>query len=346
MTLTKGYAAKDQHTQLAPWNFNRRELGPNDVQLDILFCGVCHSDLHQIREDWYPGVFPMVPGHEIVGRVKNVGANVTKYKVGDAVAVGNMVDSCRICDNCKQGLEQYCTNHISLTYNGTEQNGSPTYGGYSDNIIVHEDFTFSISEKLDMAAVAPLLCAGVTVWSPLRNYKVGKGHQLAVLGLGGLGHMAVKFGVALGAEVTVLSTSPAKEADARKLGAHNFVVTKDAEQMKEVAGTFDFILDTVSADHDFEPYLQLLKAKGIIIVLGLPSAPISVSLIGIVFGAKSIAGSLIGGVPETQEMLDYCAEHNIVSDVEIINMKDIHTAFDRMINGDVRYRFVIDMSTL
>lgn len=346
MIKAKGYAAADQHTALAPWNFERREVGPHDVQVEILYCGVCHSDLHQIKDDWGGATFPMVPGHEIVGKVISVGEHVKKFKLGQSVAVGNMVDSCQQCANCKDGLEQYCDNHISFTYNSTEQNGLPTYGGYSNTIVVKEEFVFSISNELNMAAVAPLLCAGITVWSPFRHWNVGPGHKVAVLGLGGLGHMAVKFAVAFGAEVTVLSTSPSKEADAKQLGAHNFVVTRDADQMKSVAGKFDFILDTVSADHDFNPYLQLLRTNGMIIVVGLPSEPASIALPNIVFGRKGIVGSLIGGVPETQEMLDYCAQHQIVSDIEIIDIKDIYSAFERMSKGDVRYRFVIDMATL
>ncbi len=346
MIQAKGYAAQDKSSELAPWNFHRREVGPHDIQIAIRYCGVCHSDLHQIRDDWGGATFPMIPGHEIVGIVTNAGTHVKKVQAGQWVAVGNMVDSCRICDNCRQGLEQYCTTHISFTYNSTEQNGLPTYGGYSNIIVVHEDFVFTVSEKLDMSAVAPLLCAGITVYSPLRHWKVGEGHRLAVLGLGGLGHMAVKFGVAFGAEVTVLSTSPAKEADAKALGAHRFLVTRDAEQMKSAAGYFDFILDTVSADHAFDPYLALLRTNGTHIVLGLPSEPATFRLGNIVFGRKSMAGSLIGGIPETQEMLDYCAGHHIVADVELIDMKNIYVAFDRMVKGDVRYRFVIDMATL
>ncbi|HWK03307.1 MAG TPA: NAD(P)-dependent alcohol dehydrogenase [Puia sp.] len=347
MIQTKGYAAQNKDTKLAPWSFERRELKPRDVQFDILYCGVCHSDLHQIKDEWGGAIFPMVPGHEIVGRVVKVGSQVKKFKVGDLAGTGCLVDSCRICDNCEDGLEQYCTNGHSQTYNGLEQDKkTPTYGGYSNTIVVHEDFVLSISEKLDLAAVAPLLCAGITTYSPLRYWKVGKEHKVAVLGLGGLGHMGVKFAVSFGAEVTVLSTSPKKEADARKLGAHKFVVTTDPEQVKAVSGYFDFILDTVSADHDMNLYLSLLKTNGTHICVGAPPEPSPVHSFSVIVGRKSLAGSMIGGLPETQEMLDYCAAHDIVSDIELIDIKDIYSAYDRMLKGDVRYRFVIDMASL
>jgi uncharacterized zinc-type alcohol dehydrogenase-like protein len=347
MITTKAYAAQNEHTPLAPWTFERREVGPHDVQFDILFCGVCHSDLHQIKNDWFPGIFPMVPGHEIVGRVVKVGDHVKKFKIGDLAGTGCLVDSCRVCENCQQDLEQYCLNGSSQTYNGLEQDGkTPTYGGYSNTIVVHEDFVLRVSNKLNLAAVAPLLCAGITTYSPLRYWKVGKGHKLAVLGLGGLGHMAVKFGVAFGAEVTVLSTSPKKEEDAKKLGAHHFVVTTDPDQVAAARGTFDFILDTVSAEHDFNMYLSLLRTNGVHICVGVPPKPAQIAAFSLLGGRKSLAGSGIGGLAETQEMLDYCAENNIVSDIEMIDIKDIHAAYDRMVKGDVRYRFVIDMATL
>lgn len=347
MIPAKGYAAQSHNSDLAPWQFERRELKPHDVQFDIQFCGVCHSDLHQIRNDWAPGIFPMVPGHEIVGTVVAVGSHVTKFKIGDLAGTGCLVDSCRVCENCEQGLEQYCLNGSSATYNGYEQDRkTPTYGGYSNTIVVHEDFTLHISDKLDLAATAPLLCAGITTYSPLRHWKVGKGHKLGVLGLGGLGHMAVKFGVAFGAEVTVLSTSPEKETDARRLGAHKFVVTKDEEQVKNAKGYFDFILDTVSAPHDMSMYLTMLRTNGVHICVGAPPESYSVHPFKIISGRKSLAGSGIGGLPETQEMLDFCAQHGIVSDIELIDIKDITQAYDRMIKGDVRYRFVIDMATL
>ena len=346
MTQTKGYAAQSPTTDLAPWDFERREVGPNDVQINIAYCGVCHSDLHQIKNDWFPGIFPMVPGHEIVGTIVKVGADVKKFAEGDLAGVGCMVDSCRTCDNCKEGLEQYCDNGNVGTYNSKGKDGVPTYGGYSNNIVVHEDFALHISEKLSLAAVAPLLCAGITTYSPLKHWKVGKGHKLAVLGLGGLGHMAVKFGVAFGAEVTVLSTSASKEEAAKALGAHHFVVTKDAAQVAAVKNSYDFILDTVSADHDMNMYLSLLKTNGVHICVGAPSNPHSITAFALIGGRKSVAGSGIGGIAETQEMLDYCAEHNIVSDIEVIDIKDITASYARMEKGDVRYRFVIDMATL
>lgn len=347
MIATKGYAAQNAETDLAPWNFERRDVGPHDVQFEILFCGVCHSDLHQIRNDWFEGIFPMVPGHEIVGRVVKVGDHVKKFKVGDLAGTGCMVDSCQVCENCKQDLEQYCLEGNTQTYNNLARDGkTPTYGGYSDTIVVREEFVLHVSDKLNLAAVAPLLCAGITTYSPLKHWKVGKGHKLAVLGLGGLGHMAVKFGVAFGAEVTVLSTSPKKEEDAKKLGAHHFVVTTDAEQVKAARGTFDFILDTVSAEHDFNMYLSLLSTNGVHICVGVPPKPAEIAAFSLIGGRKSLAGSSIGGIAETQEMLDFCAAHNIVSEIEIIDMKDIHHAYERMEKGDVRYRFVIDMATL
>lgn len=346
MIQAKGYAAQSPETDLSPWNFERREVGPHDVQFSISYCGVCHSDLHQIKNDWFPGIFPMVPGHEIVGTVTKVGDHVKKFKVGQLAAVGCMVDSCRVCENCTQGLEQYCLDGNVWTYNSLGKDKQPTYGGYSNTIVVHEDFVLRISDKLSLPAVAPLLCAGITTYSPLKHWKVGKGHKLGVLGLGGLGHMAVKFGVAFGAEVTVLSTSPSKEADAKKLGAHKFVVTSDAKQVEGVKGYFDFILDTVSAPHDLNFYLSLLRTDGTHITVGIPPKPYEVIPFNLVGGRKSLAGSGIGGIPETQEMLDFCAANGIVSDIELIDIKNIHTAYDRMVKGDVRYRFVIDMATL
>lgn len=347
MIEAKGYAAQDPQSALAPFQFQRREVGPHDVQFDILFCGVCHSDLHQIRDEWGGSIFPMVPGHEIVGRVTAVGEHVTKFKAGDLAGVGCLVDSCRHCENCEVGLEQYCLNGASQTYNGYEQDRkTPTYGGYSNVIVVHEDFVLHISEQLDLAAVAPLLCAGITTYSPLRYWKIGAGHKVAVLGLGGLGHMAVKFAVAFGAEVTMLSTSPAKAEDARRLGAHKFVLTSDKEQVKAIKGTFDYIIDTVSAPHDYNMYLRMLKVNGTHICVGAPPTPLEIQGFSLIGGRKSVAGSTIGGLPETQEMLDFCAEHNIVSDIELIQIKDIDSAYERMLKGDVRYRFVIDMNSL
>jgi uncharacterized zinc-type alcohol dehydrogenase-like protein len=347
MIKVKGYAAQSAKSDLAPWNFERREVGSHDVQFDILYCGICHSDLHQVKDEWGGSIFPMVPGHELVGKVIKVGNHVNKFKAGDLVGVGCMVDSCRTCNNCKDGLEQFCENGNSMTYNGYEQDKKTvTYGGYSNTIVVNEDFVLKISDKLHLPAVAPLLCAGITTYSPLRHWKVGKGHKLGVLGLGGLGHMAVKFGAAFGAEVTVLSTSPSKKDDALRLGAHKFVLTTDAEQIKKVTGYFDFIIDTVSAEHDYNFYLSLLKANGSHICVGAPPKPTPFSAFSLIMGRKSIGGSLIGGIPETQEMLDFCAENNIVSDIELIDIKDVNIAYERMLKRDVRYRFVIDIATL
>lgn len=347
MIKTKGYAAQDAKTALAPWNFQRREVEAHDIQIDILYCGVCHSDLHQIRNEWGGSIFPMVPGHEIIGRVSKVGKSVKKFKAGDLAGVGCMVDSCRECDNCQHGLEQYCTGGTSFTYNSMEQDRKTiTYGGYSDLVVVNEDFVLHVPEKLPIKGVAPLLCAGITTYSPLRHWKVGKGHRVGILGLGGLGHMAVKFAASFGAEVTMLSTSPSKENDAKKLGAHKFVLTTNTESLEGVKGYFNFIIDTVSAPHDYNLYLSLLKTDGIQICVGVPPTPAQINGFSLLAGRKSLAGSSIGGIPETQEMLDYCAEHNIVSDVEVINIKDINNAYKRMLKGDVHYRFVIDMATL
>ncbi len=347
MTPAKAYAAFSPTEDLKPWDFTRRQVGAHDVQFDIMYCGVCHSDLHQIRSEWFPGTYPMVPGHEIVGRVTKVGSHVKKFKAGDLAAVGVLVDSCRTCPNCNNGLEQYCENGNSGTYNALEQDKkTPTYGGYSNVIVTHEDFVFKISDKLSLPGIAPLLCAGITTYSPLRHWKIGKGHKVAVLGLGGLGHMAVKFAVAFGAEVTMLSTSPSKEADAQRLGAHHFVLTSDKAQVAACKNSFDFIIDTVSAEHDYNQYLKLLKTNGVHICVGIPPTPLQIAGFSLLNGRKSLAGSSIGGLPETQEMLDFCAEHNIVADIELINIKDIHAAYDRMLKGDVKYRFVIDMATL
>jgi uncharacterized zinc-type alcohol dehydrogenase-like protein len=347
MIATKGYAALDANSPLAPFSFQRRSPGPRDVLLEILYCGVCHSDLHQIRNEWGPGIFPMVPGHEIVGRVKKVGDQVKKFSPGDIGAVGCLVDSCRECENCKQGLEQYCYNGPVGTYNSYERDGkTPTYGGYSDRIVVNEDFVLKVPSNLALEAVAPLLCAGITTYSPLRHWKVGKGHKVGVLGLGGLGHMAVKFASAFGAEVTMLSTSPAKEADSKRLGASRFVLTTEPANVKELRGYFDFIIDTVSAPHDYNMYLRMLDTNGVHICVGAPPTPSQFRGMTLIANRRSIAGSSIGGLPETQEMLDFCSAYHIVADVEVIAIKDINAAYERMLKGDVKYRFVIDMSTL
>jgi uncharacterized zinc-type alcohol dehydrogenase-like protein len=344
---TKAYAAKAATSPLEPWTLERRAPKPHDVQIEILFCGVCHSDLHTARNEWGGTIYPVVPGHEIVGRVTNVGDHVKKYKKGDLAAVGCMVDSCRECNNCKEGLEQYCENGMVGTYNGQERDGSGvTYGGYSKQIVVHEDFVLKISDKLPLEGVAPLLCAGITTYSPLKHWKIKKGDKVGILGLGGLGHMGVKLAVSFGAEVTMLSHTPAKEKDAKRLGAHKFLLSSDEQQVKAAANYFDFILDTVSAPHDYNMYLNMLKTNGVMTCVGAPPTPAQIPAFNLIMKRRSLAGSLIGGIPETQEMLDYCAEHNIVSDVEVIDIKNINESYERMLKGDVRYRFVIDMATL
>lgn len=345
--MTKGYAAQNAQSPLAPFTFERRTPGPHDVKMEILFCGVCHSDLHQIRDEWGGSIFPMVPGHEIIGRVIKTGDHVKKFKAGDLAGVGCLVDSCRDCENCKQGLEQYCRNGAVGTYNSMEKDRkTPTYGGYSNQIVVHEDFVLRIPSNLPIEGVAPLLCAGITTYSPLRNWKIGKGHKVGVLGLGGLGHMAVKFASAFGAEVTMLSSSSSKEADAKRLGAQKFALTTDEGKIKSLKNYFDFIIDTVSAPHDYNLYLNMLSTNGVHICVGAPPTPSQIHAFTLIGNRRSLAGSLIGGLPETQEMLDFCASYNIVSDVEVIAMKDISKAYERMLKGDVRYRFVIDMATL
>lgn len=346
MIAAKAYAAPKAHANLEPFKFDRREVGAKDVLIEIAYCGVCHSDIHQVRDEWGQGIFPMVPGHEIVGRITKIGSDVTKFKVGDLAGIGCFVDSCRHCPNCLAGLEQYCDVGMIGTYNARDKEGQPTYGGYSNQIVVDEQYTLKISDKLPLAGVAPLLCAGITTYSPIMHWKIGKGHKVAVLGLGGLGHMAVKLAVSKGADVTVLSTSPNKKADAEKLGAHHFVVTSDEAQVAEAANSFDFIINTISAQHEYNFYLQMLKVDGTMILLGVPPESPTLAAFPMIGRRRSIAGSMIGGIAETQEMLDYCAEHNIVSDIEIIPIDYIDTAYDRMIKGDVRYRFVIDMASL
>jgi uncharacterized zinc-type alcohol dehydrogenase-like protein len=346
MIKAKGYAALSSGSKLQPWEFERRTLGTHDVLIEVLFCGVCHTDLHMVNSDWGPGTFPMVPGHEIVGRIVETGNEVSKFKTGDHAGVGVIVDSCGNCSNCQDHQEQFCSVGPVQTYGSKGYDGLTTYGGYSNNIVVDENFAHFISDKLDLAGAAPLLCAGITTYSPLRKWKVGKGHHLAVVGLGGLGHMAVKFGIAFGAEVTVLSTSETKRADAKALGAHHFVVTTDAAELDTVKGKFDFILDTVSAKHDLNLYLSLLKTDGVHICVGIPNEPFSLSPFSLPSGNKVLAGSGAGGMVETQEMLDFCATHGIVSDIELIDIKEIQSAFERMSKGDVRYRFVIDLATL
>lgn len=347
MIATKAFAAQNATSPLGPFSLERREPGAHDVQIEILYCGVCHSDIHQVRNEWGGSIFPMVPGHEIVGRVVKVGEHVKKFNVGDLAGVGCFVDSCRTCPNCQEGIEQYCDEGMTGTYNSLERaTKAPTYGGYSTQIVVDENYTLKVSPKLPLERVAPLLCAGITTYSPLRHVKVGKGHKVGVVGLGGLGHMAVKFAVAFGAEVTMLSSSPSKEKDAASLGAHHFALTSDAEKMKSLSNHFDFILNTVSAQHEYGTYLNLLRTNGTMIVVGVPPTPSSVPAFQLIAKRRSIIGSLIGGIKETQEMLDFCAEHNIASDVEVIKIQDINGAYERMLKGDVRYRFVIDTASL
>lgn len=347
MTLVKAYAAHKSDKPLEPYQLTRREPGADDVEIKILYSGVCHSDIHTARNEWGGTMYPVVPGHEIVGKVSRVGANVSKFKVGDTVGVGCFVDSCGHCNNCKDHQEQYCENGHSQTYNSFEQDKKTiTYGGYSTHIVVTQGFVLSVSDKLPLEKVAPLLCAGITTYSPLRHWGVKKGHKLAVVGLGGLGHMAVKLAASMGAEVTMLSRSPEKAKDAEELGAHHFALTTEKETMKGLANTFDFIIDTVSAEHDYNEYLALLRTNGVMILLGVPPTPSEVHAVQLIFGRRSLVGSLVGGIKETQEMLDYCAEHGITSDVEMIRMDQINEAYERTLKGDVRYRFVIDMATI
>jgi uncharacterized zinc-type alcohol dehydrogenase-like protein len=347
MPKIQAWGAPAAGKPLAPMTIDRRDPKPHDVVIDILFCGVCHSDIHQARDEWGGGIFPMVPGHEIVGRVARVGADVKKVKEGDLAGVGCLVDSCRACGPCKDGLEQYCEHGWSGTYNGYEQDRkTPTYGGYSTQIVVDEAFTLRVPDRLDPAGAAPLLCAGITTYSPLRQFGCKPGDRVGVVGLGGLGHMAVKLAVSMGANVTVLSTSSSKEADARKLGAHDFAVTKDAATFKQLGGKLDLIVDTVSAPHDYNAYLSLLRARGTMAIVGAPPEPTSLGAFSLIMGGRRLAGSLIGGIPETQEMLDHCAKHGIVSDIEIIPIQKINEAYERVLKSDVRYRFVIDVASL
>ncbi|HUO23726.1 MAG TPA: NAD(P)-dependent alcohol dehydrogenase [Caulobacteraceae bacterium] len=347
MIPTSAYAAFDSSSPLKAWSFERRDLRPDDVEIDILFCGVCHSDLHAAKDEWGEVNRPFVPGHEIVGRVASVGAEATKYKVGDLVGVGCLVDSCLHCTECDDGLEQYCSHWVG-TYMGVETGtGKPTYGGYSSKIVVKEHFVLRMPEGLDPAAAAPLLCAGITTYSPLRHWKVSPGQHVGVVGLGGLGHMAVKLAKAMGAHVTVFTTSPSKIDDAKRLGADAVIVSRDEAAMAGAAGTFDYILNTVAASHNLDPFINALKRDGTMTLVGAPSTPHpSPGVMGLIFKRRSLAGSLIGGIAETQEMLDFCAEHGVTADIELIPIQDINIAYERMLKSDVKYRFVIDMSTL
>jgi len=346
----KAYAANSPTSGFAPFNISRRDPRPQDVQIQILFCGVCHSDLHQVRNEWkdvMPTVYPVVPGHEIVGRVVKVGNAVKKFKEGDIAAVGCMVDSCRTCANCKAGQEQYCENGSTLTYNMEDKVlGGVTYGGYSESIVVDEAFVLRVPKGLDLAGTAPLLCAGITTYSPLRHWKVGKGKKVGIVGLGGLGHMALKFAHAFGAHVVLFTTSANKTADAKRLGADEVVISKDEAQMLKQAGSFDFILDAVSAQHDMNIYLQMLKLDGTMTLVGAPEKPSPISSFNLIMKRRSLAGSAIGGIRETQEMLDFCGEHGITSDIELIPIQQVDKAYERLLKSDVKYRFVIDMTSL
>ena len=349
MSQTLGYAAQSKTSPLDRFAFERRELGATDIQIEILFCGVCHSDLHTVRGEWGGTIYPCIPGHEIVGNVTAVGPDVKHFKVGDVAAVGCMVDSCRTCGSCQEGLEQFCENGFTLTYNSPEpqMGGRPTYGGYSNRIVVDQHFVLEVPKNLDLAGTAPLLCAGITTYSPLRHWKVGKGQKVGIVGLGGLGHMGLKFSHAFGAHTVLFTTSPDKAADAKKLGADEVVISKDAAQMKQHTGSFDFILNTVAASHNLDAYTSLLKRDGTMVLVGVPEHPHPSPNIGtLIFGRRSIAGSLIGGIAETQEMLEFCSKHDIVSEIEIIPIQKINEAYDRMLKSDVKYRFVIDMASL
>ena len=340
---SKGYAVLEASKPLVPFTFNRRELRPADVAVAIEYAGICHSDIHQAREEWGPAIFPMVPGHEIAGVVSAIGSAVTKFKVGDRIGVGVFIDSCRECSSCKAGLEQYCTQGMTGTYNGYERDGKTVaQGGYSDSFVVDQDYAVKIPANLDMAGVAPLLCAGITLYSPLKNWGAGKGKKVGIIGLGGLGHMGLKFSAALGAHTTVFSHSPSKEKDARAMGADDFVVTKDPEALAKLPKDFDLILNTVSADMNLTPFVDLLQLDGTLVLIGLPGKPYEINTPSLLGQRRSISGSMIGGIAETQEMLDFCGKHNILSEVEVIEPSYINEAYERTVKSDVKYRFVID----
>ncbi len=346
MISSCGYAAREARGSLTPFTFQRRDPGPRDILMDILYCGICHSDIHQVNDDWHFSQFPMVPGHEIVGRVVRAGSAVKKFREGDLAGVGCLVDSCRTCPACEEGDEQFCWNGPTFTYNSQDKvTGGLTYGGYSNNIVVDEAFALKMSPKLDPAASAPLLCAGITTYSPLRRWNVGQGSKVGVVGLGGLGHMALKLARSFGAQVAQFTTSPGKAADAKRLGAHEVILSRDPDAMQKAAGSFDFILDTVSAAHDVNSYINMLRRRGAMVLVGLPDQ-MAVAPGGLDMGARSLAGSLIGGLRETQEMLDYCADHDIASDIELIPIQKVNEAYERTIKADVKYRFVIDMASL
>jgi uncharacterized zinc-type alcohol dehydrogenase-like protein len=342
----QGYAAQKAKSSLAPYSFERREPGDNDVVVDIKYCGICHTDIHQVGDEWGGSIFPMVPGHEITGTVSKVGPKVTKYKIGDSVGVGCFVDSCRKCDPCKKNLEQYCTGGMVTTYNGTEKDGSITQGGYSDKIVVDENYVLKIPDTLPLDKAAPLLCAGITLYSPLMHWKADPGKKVAIMGLGGIGHMGVKIAHALGAEVTVLSHSLKKQEDGKKLGADHFYATSDPVTFEKLKGYFDLIINTVSAELDWNQYLELLTLDGSMVVVGIPEKQTPVGSFPLVAGRRSLAGSLIGGIKETQEMLDFCAKNNIASEIELIPIQKVNEAYKRILASDVRYRFVIDIKSL
>jgi len=347
MIPTKGYAAQYATSAISPFSFERRDPGPRDIHIDISHCGVCHTDIHMSRNEWGGSLYPMVPGHEIIGTVRQVGSQVKKFVLGDRVGVGCFVDSCRCCNSCDLGLEQYCEKHVTGTYNSLARDGiTPNYGGYSNQIVVDERFVLKIPSKLDPAAAAPLLCAGITTYSPLRHWRVGVGNKVGVIGLGGLGHMAIKFAHSFGCHVVCFTTSPRKAADAKRLGADEVIISTSPEEMAKAGRSFHFILDTVSAPHDLNSYLSLLKRDGVLCLVGVPVEPASVQPFSLIGGRLQLTGSLVGGLPETQEMLDYCAAHDISSEVEVIPMDMINEAYERMLKSDVKYRFVIDMATL
>jgi len=347
-TTVKAYGTEAPDADLKQMQIKRRAVGAKDIEIEIMFCGVCHSDLHTARNDWGFTSYPAIPGHEIVGKIIQIGSDVTKLKVGDFAAVGCLVDSCRTCSSCEQDLEQYCTNGWIGTYNSEDKYlGGMTFGGYAETVVVEDHFVLKVPANLDLAATAPLLCAGITTWSPLRHWKVGKGSKVAVVGLGGLGHMAIKLAKGLGAEVTLFSRTPNKEKDAKDLGADTVIISTDEDQMKSVSGTFDIIIDTVPYVHDVNPYIGTLNINGTLVLVGyLGGLEPILNTVPMIMGRKAVAGSLIGGIAETQEMLDFCGKHNIVSEIEIIKMQDINEAYERMIKSDVRYRFVIDMTSL
>jgi alcohol dehydrogenase (NADP+) len=347
MYKAKAYAVQTQTSPLAPFDFHRRDPGDHDVQIQILYCGVCHTDVHIARNDWHGTTYPCVPGHEIVGRVVKTGSQVRKFKEGDLAGVGCLVDSCRTCENCKDDLEQFCVNGAIFTYNAPDKHlGGMTYGGYSDSVVVDEAFVLRLPKNLNLAATAPLLCAGITTYSPLRHYRVGKGQKVGIVGLGGLGHMGVKLAKAFGARVVVFSTSPNKVQDALRLGADEVVISRNEDEMKKHLNSFHFILDTVAVQHDINAYLLLLKRDGTLTQVGVPAEPLAIRVDSLIFGRRNFSGSLIGGIKETQEMLDFCGQHNLTSDIELIPIQKINEAYERLLKSDVKYRFVIDMASL